>query len=81
MVNQGRLPLLQHTLTERWKKCATHRLLTFSAYEALGKMAGTLEKGANGIYEELSPAEQKIAKRIFIELTQNYDTTFCHYYY
>jgi hypothetical protein len=29
-----------------------------------------LEKGANGIYEELSPAEQKIAKRIFLELTQ-----------
>jgi WD40 repeat protein len=66
----GSLPLLQFALTELWKKCATHRLLTFSAYEALGKIAGTLEKGANGVYEKLSPAEQKTAKLIFIELTQ-----------
>jgi hypothetical protein len=29
-----------------------------------------LEKGANGVYKALSPAEQKTAKRIFIELTQ-----------
>jgi hypothetical protein len=66
----GSLPLLQFALTELWKKCATHRLLTFSAYEKLGKIAGILEQGANGVYEKLSPTEQKIAKRIFIELTQ-----------
>jgi hypothetical protein len=66
----GSLPLLQYTLRELWTKCATHRLLTFSAYEELGKIAGTLEKGANGVYEAFSPAEQKTAKRIFIELTQ-----------
>ncbi|HID98974.1 MAG TPA: hypothetical protein EYP59_01630 [Thiotrichaceae bacterium] len=66
----GSLPLLQYALTELWKKCATHRLLTFSAYEELGKIAGTLEQGANGVYEKLSPAEQKTARRIFIELTQ-----------
>ncbi|MCK5522301.1 MAG: caspase family protein [Thiomargarita sp.] len=66
----GHLPLLQFALTELWKKCATHRLLTFSAYEELGKIAGTLEKWANGVYKALSPAEQKTAKRIFIELTQ-----------
>jgi WD40 repeat protein/tetratricopeptide (TPR) repeat protein len=66
----GSLPLLQYTLTELWKKCATQRLLTFSAYEELGKIAGTLEQGANGVYQKLSPAEQKTAQRIFIELTQ-----------
>jgi len=66
----GSLPLLQYTLRELWTKCAPHRLLTFSAYEELGKISGTLEKGANGVYEELSSSEQKIAKRIFIELTQ-----------
>jgi len=53
----GSLPLLQYALTELWKKCAAQRLLTFSAYEALGKIAGTLEQGANGVYKKLSPAE------------------------
>jgi WD40 repeat protein len=67
----GSLPLLQYTLTELWKTCAEKdRLLTFSAYEKLGKITGTLEKGANGVYAQLSPAEQKTAQRIFIELTQ-----------
>ncbi|MEK8021649.1 MAG: caspase family protein [Candidatus Parabeggiatoa sp.] len=66
----GSLPLLQYTLKELWKTCATQRLLTYSAYEGLGKIAGTLEQGANGVYENLSPAEQKTAQRIFIELTQ-----------
>jgi len=66
----GYLPLLQYTLTELWKTCAAQRLLTFSAYQALGKIAGTLEKGANGVYQDLSPAAQKTAQRIFIELTQ-----------
>jgi WD40 repeat protein len=66
----GSLPLLQYTLRELWTKCAPHRLLTFSAYEELGKITGTLEKGANGVYAQLSPPEQKTAKRIFIELTQ-----------
>ncbi|MDM8559667.1 hypothetical protein [Candidatus Parabeggiatoa sp. HSG14] len=66
----GSLPLLQYTLRELWTKCAPHRLLTFSAYEELGKITGTLEKGANGVYAQLSPPEQKTAQRIFIELTQ-----------
>ena len=66
----GSLPLLQYTLKELWKTCATQRLLTYSAYEGLGKIAGTLEQGANGVYQKLSPAEQKTAQRIFIELTQ-----------
>jgi len=66
----GSLPLLQYTLKELWKTCATQRLLTYSAYEKLGKIAGTLEQGANGVYQNLSPAEQKTAQRIFIELTQ-----------
>lgn len=66
----GSLPLLQYALTELWKKCATHRLLTFSAYEELGKIVGTLAQGANTIYQGLSVEEQKIAKQIFMELTQ-----------
>jgi WD40 repeat protein len=66
----GSLPLLQYTLKELWKTCATQRLLTYSAYKALGKIAGTLEQSANRVYQNLSPAEQKTAQRIFIELTQ-----------
>jgi WD40 repeat protein len=66
----GNLPLLEYTLTELWQKCAFHRLLTFSAYEKLGKIAGTLEKAANGIYNKFSEEEKKITKQIFIELIQ-----------
>jgi hypothetical protein len=66
----GSLPLLQYTLTELWKKCAPQRLLTFSAYEELGKIRGTLAQGADSIYQGLSVEEQRIAKRIFLGLTQ-----------
>jgi len=66
----GSLPLLQYTLTELWQKCAAQRLLTFSAYEELGRIKGTLEKRANAIYEALSVDKQKIAKQIFLELVE-----------
>jgi hypothetical protein len=66
----GSLPLLQFALTELWKKCATHRLLTFSAYEALGKIAGTLEQSADQFYASLNDQEKLIAKLICLELTQ-----------
>jgi WD40 repeat protein len=66
----GSLPLLQYTLRELWTKCAPHRLLTFSAYEELGKITGTLEKRANDIYNKLPSDKRMVAEYIFLELVQ-----------
>jgi hypothetical protein len=65
----GSLPLLQYTLTELWKHRAVN-WLTLSSYNQLGGVQGTLQQRADAVYGELSPAEQAIAKHIFLSLTQ-----------
>jgi WD40 repeat protein len=71
----GELPLLQYTLLELWH----HRRvgseggvarLTLDAYRELGGVRGTLEKRATEVFLGLSQAEQAVAKRIFLALTQ-----------
>jgi energy-coupling factor transporter ATP-binding protein EcfA2 len=64
----GSLPLLQYTLTELWKQRELD-CLRLSKYRALGGVKGALEKRANEVYHSLSRDEQKVAKRIFLELT------------
>lgn len=70
----GELPLLQYTLLELWHR--RHQepdspvRLTLNAYTQLGGVRGTLEKRANEIFYSLSLEEQRVAKRIFIALTQ-----------
>ncbi|MGK7946969.1 MAG: caspase family protein [Microcystaceae cyanobacterium] len=73
----GSLPLLQYALTELWKETwlkNQETVLRLSVYEKLGGIKGTLEKRAEAIYQSLSPDYQKVAKRIFLELTQVGDT-------
>ncbi|MBD1813576.1 caspase family protein [Microcoleus vaginatus DQ-U2] len=65
----GSLPLLQYTLTELWAK-RHENTLTIAAYTKLGGVKGTLQKRATEVYESFSPNEQKMAKQIFLELTQ-----------
>ncbi|MEQ9001321.1 MAG: caspase family protein [Coleofasciculus sp. B1-GNL1-01] len=65
----GSLPLLQYTLTELWYQKTVTRL-TLAEYNRLGGVKGALQKQANLFFESLSETEQKIAKRIFLELTQ-----------
>jgi len=70
----GELPLLQHALLELWNhrqidpSGKTH--LTLDAYTALGGVRGTLQKRATEIFDQLTPEEQVVAKRIFLALTQ-----------
>jgi len=64
----GSLPLLQYTLTELWKEREGDEL-TLSAYTRMGSVKGTLARRADDVYEGLDPAEQKVAKRIFLKLT------------
>ena len=65
----GSLPLLQYTLTVLWHQKTVTRL-TLHEYNRLGGVKGALQKQANLFFENLSETEQKIAKRIFLELTQ-----------
>ncbi len=65
----GSLPLLQYTLTQLWQQRQIDRL-TLNRYTQLGGVKETLQKRADEIYRSLSTEEQKIAERIFRELTQ-----------
>lgn len=72
----GSLPLLQYTLTELWNEARKQgeQFLRLETYTTLGGIEGTLEKRADAAYENLPEAEQTVAKRIFLELTQVGDT-------
>lgn len=73
----GSLPLLQYTLTELWRESRIQgdEVLSLKTYEDLGGVEGTLQKRADAVYENLSPTEKTVARRIFLELTQIGETT------
>lgn len=65
----GSLPLLEYTLRELWDRREGRRM-THAAYQAIGKVAGALERRAEDVFGQLSPSEQLILRRIFLRLTQ-----------
>ncbi|MGF2036143.1 MAG: caspase family protein [Nostoc sp. CmiVER01] len=73
----GSLPLLQYTLTELWRESRNQgdEVLSLKTYQDLGGVEGTLQKRADAVYENLSPTEKTVARRIFLELTQMGETT------
>ena len=76
----GELPLLQYTLLELWQQrqldpAGGPARLTLDAYNELGGVRGTLQKRANDLFYSLTHEEQRVAKRVFIALTQIGDGT------
>jgi hypothetical protein len=68
----GVLTMLQETLRQLWGE-RRQRLLTLGAYEVLGRegasgMAVALATRADASLAELSPAERKVARRVFLRL-------------
>ena len=63
----GALPLLEATLDSLWQQ-RRGRIMTQSAYDALGGMAGALQSRAQELYNSLSSAEQQVAKRLLLHL-------------
>ncbi|MGB7440069.1 MAG: AAA family ATPase [Coleofasciculaceae cyanobacterium] len=63
----GNLPLLEFALTELWKK-QRQRTLTHQAYAEIGGVAKALANHAETVYAKLNQAQQKQAKRIFLQL-------------
>ncbi|UCG25867.1 MAG: serine/threonine-protein kinase PknK, partial [Chloroflexota bacterium] len=65
----GNLPLLEFALTLLWER-RTGRRLTHAAYEAIGRVEGSLARYADEVYEQLSPEEQRLAKTVFTQMVR-----------
>ena len=63
----GSLPLLQYALDQLWEEREGPRL-THRAYAAMGGVAGALKRAADRLYASLSPDEQRLARRLLVEL-------------
>ncbi|BDA66325.1 hypothetical protein CAL7716_004910 [Calothrix sp. PCC 7716] len=66
---EGRLPLLEFTLTQLWKQQQSGRL-TYQAYQKIGRVEQALANYAEAVYTSLSEEQQKTAQQIFIQLVQ-----------
>ncbi|WP_420642841.1 hypothetical protein [Candidatus Leptofilum sp.] len=66
----GALPLLSHALLETWRRRES-KTLTFSGYSDAGGVQGAIAKTAESVYaQKLTPAQQNIARSIFLRLTE-----------
>lgn len=63
----GALPLLQYALTELFDN-RIGETLTLAAYQEIGGVAGALAQRAETLYDELSPASQLAARRLFLQI-------------
>ena len=73
--DEGKLPLLEYALRETWEASrkawqngGTPGLLTFAAYNAIGRVGGAIGTRAEQIYERLDEAQQQAARRLFVSL-------------
>lgn len=64
----GALPLLSHALYETCERHEGFRL-TAAGYHAAGGVSGAIAKTAEGTFKGLDDGEQKIARSIFLRLT------------
>jgi tetratricopeptide (TPR) repeat protein len=66
----GALPLLAHALLETWAR-RRGRTLTLSAYKEAGGVRGAIAQTAETVFQQrLNPAQQAVARAIFIRLTE-----------
>jgi WD40 repeat protein len=65
----GALPLLSHALLETWERRRGRRL-THKGYAESGGVRQAIAQTAKTVYEQLTPEERLIARRIFVSLTE-----------
>jgi len=63
----GTLPLLEYTLAELFEE-RNGNALTLETYQRLGGVRGAISRRAGQVYEQLSPAQQAIARQAFLRL-------------
>jgi WD40 repeat protein len=68
------LPLLEHVLLELWER-RRGSMMTLEAYVASGGVDGALAQRADATYGGLTDAQQAIARRVLMRLTQPGDGT------
>ncbi len=67
----GALPLLSHALLETWqRRDPGENRLTLVGYTAAGGVQGAIAKTAESTYQRLPADQQKIARSIFLRLTE-----------
>ncbi|MDP1828435.1 MAG: serine/threonine-protein kinase [Archangium sp.] len=65
----GALPLLQFAASKLWDaRDAANKVLTQSAYDSIGGVAGALASHANAVIEKIPPQSQPLARAIFLRL-------------
>ncbi len=65
----GSLPILQFALAELWeRRNPAQGRITREALEAMGGVAGSLSRHADGVLTRLSPAEREAARRLLLQL-------------
>lgn len=70
----GALPLLSHALLETWHQ-REGRLLTLKGYLATGGVGGAIAKTAETFYTSLPARQKRLARNIFLRLTDLGDQT------
>ncbi|MDA0159823.1 TIR domain-containing protein [Solirubrobacter ginsenosidimutans] len=65
----GSLPLLEHALLELWER-RRGRMLTLEGYRDAGGVEGALAQRADEVFAHLTSAEQELARRALLRLTQ-----------
>jgi WD40 repeat protein/DNA-binding SARP family transcriptional activator len=65
----GALPLLSHALLETWRR-RQGRTLTLAGYAETGGVHGAIAHTAETLYLHLTPRQQRIARNIFLRLTE-----------
>ncbi|MCA9955340.1 MAG: hypothetical protein KC434_11510, partial [Anaerolineales bacterium] len=67
----GALPLLSHALLETWqRRDPSENRLTLAGYTEAGGVQGAIAKTAESTYQHLPADQQKIARSIFLRLTE-----------
>ena len=65
----GALPMLSHALLETWHR-RRGRTLTMAAYDAAGGVCGAIAATAERLYDSLSPAQARTARRVLLRLVE-----------
>ena len=64
----GALPLLSTALLELWQRREGRRL-RHASYESAGRVHGAVARLGESAFGQLDPAQQKLARRVFLRLT------------
>jgi WD40 repeat protein len=70
----GALPLLQYALLELWKR-RRGTMLTLEGYRESGGVQGAIAQRAEQIYASFDRAEQEVARRVLLRLTEQGEGT------